>query len=83
MGRKEPLGPAVERGWAPGGVDRGGMGHLLRGTLASKRDFAWTHEMGEGRGGSAHRVALLGWVVLGGRSPPVLGQGASSLSSSH
>lgn len=39
---RSPLGPAVERGWAPGGVDRGGMGHLLRGTLASKRDFAWT-----------------------------------------
>lgn len=67
----------------PGWSGQRGMGHLLRGTLASKRDFAWTHEMGEGRGGSAHRVALLGWVVLGGRSPPVLGQGASSLSSSH
>lgn len=75
MGRKEPPCPAGERGWALGGVDRGGRGHLLTGTLASKSDFAWTHEMGERRGGSAHRVVLLGpagWGCPGGQvsTPP-------------
>lgn len=60
LGRKEPLCPAGERGWALGGGDRAGRGHLLRGTLASKGDFAWAHGVGAGRGGSARRLLLLG-----------------------
>lgn len=76
MGRKEPLCPAGERGWALGGRDRAGRGHLLRGTLASKSGFAWTHGVGEGRGGRARACAA-------GLGLPRPGAGALGLSSSH